>query len=253
MVYEEHNKKRNMGKVLDICCCEGGAGVGYHRAGYEVYGIDLAGKFKKRYPFPFLHEDGLVAIRALIEGGSLTFSNGETLSLRDFSMIHASPPCQGYTLGNAGRSTRWPKLIPDFRELLQQTGAPYVIENVRGAQSEMLSPIGLCGCMFNLTAVDEDGETIHLHRLRLFETNWALEIPRECDHSGHTWVAGAYGGARRDKYEAKFIRKGGYVPRNKDVVKSLLGVKHEMTWNGLFESVPPAYTEWIGQQLKGCD
>jgi hypothetical protein len=30
---------------------------------------------------------------------------------------------------------------------------------------------------------------------------------------------------------------------------ALLGVEHNMTWNGLFECLPPAYTEWIGNQL----
>ena len=46
-----------------------------------------------------------------------------------------------------------------------------------------------------------------------------------------------------------YVRKGGYVPPNKDVVKALLGVEHDMTWNGLFECIPPAYAEHIGRQL----
>jgi hypothetical protein len=62
-------------------------------------------------------------------------------------------------------------------------------------------------------------------------------------------VAGAYGGARRDKHEAKYVRKGGYVPPNKDVVKRLMGIEHGMTWSGVFESLPPAYTHYIGTQL----
>ncbi len=36
------------------------------------------------------------------------------------------------------------------------------------------------------------------------------------------------------------------MPREKSVVQRLLGIEHDMTWNGLFECVPPAYTEWIG-------
>src|SRR5690606_30549276 len=103
--------------------------------------------------------------------------------------------------------------------------------------------------MFDLTALDDDGITLHLQRARLFETSFGLEAPRPCDHSAHEWVAGAYGGARRDKYEAKYVRKGGYVPPDKNVVKALLGIDHNMTWNGLFECIPPAYTEWLGKQL----
>jgi hypothetical protein len=77
----------------------------------------------------------------------------------------------------------------------------------------MVDPVALCGCMFDLSTIDTDGIRIHLKRERLFETNWGLTAPQPCDHAGIEWFAGAYGGARRDKYEAKYVRKGGYVPR----------------------------------------
>ncbi len=240
-------------KVLDLFCCEGGAGVGYARAGYKVYGVDMM-KNGKRYPFAFLKGDALKVLEILLSGGMLTFTHKdgstETLALDDFDLIHASPPCQGYTRGNAGRETAWPRLIGPVRDLLAGTGLPYVIENVKDAEPEMILPVLLCGCMFDLTTVDTDGVTLHLQRARLFETNFSLAKPRECDHSDHEWVAGAYGGARRDKYEAKYVRKGGYVPKDKGVVKALLGVEHDMTWNGLFESIPPAYTEYIGTAAR---
>lgn len=222
-------------RILDLFCCEGGAAVGYHRAGFEVVGVDLEQRFAKRYPFEFHAADALEFVKA----------HGH-----EFDAIHASPPCQAYTRGNAGRVTSWPRLIEPVRELLVQTGLPYVIENVKDAGPELVSPVGLCGCMFGLATEDTDGVRIHLQRLRLFETSWGLTAPGPCDHSDHEWVAGAYGGARRDKYEAKYVRKGGYVPRDKAVVKRLLGIEHDMTWNGLYESVPPAYTEWIGLQLR---
>lgn len=221
-------------KLLDLFCCEGGAGVGYDRAGFDVTGVDMAAKFSKRYPFEFHAGDALEFIAD---------------HAHEYDAIHASPPCQAYSRGNAGRITSWPKLIAPVRELLDQTGLCYVIENVKDAGPEMVNPVGLCGCMFGLSTIDTDGVTIHLQRLRLFETNWGMTAPRPCDHSAHEWVAGAYGGARRDKYEAKYVRKGGYVPRDKDVVKRLLGIEHDMTWNGLFECIPPAYSEHIGSQL----
>ena len=222
-------------RILDLFCCQGGAAVGYDRAGFEVVGVDLEQRFAKRYPFEFHAADALEFVKA----------HGH-----EFDAIHASPPCQAYTRGNAGRVTSWPRLIEPVRELLVQTGLPYVIENVKDAGPELVSPVGLCGCMFGLATEDTDGVRIHLQRLRLFETSWGLTAPGPCDHSDHEWVAGAYGGARRDKYEAKYVRKGGYVPRDKAVVKRLLGIAHDMTWNGLYESVPPAYTEWIGLQLR---
>lgn len=242
-----------MRAVLDLFSCEGGAAVGYRQAGYEPYGVDMQAKYSKRYPGPgFYSGDALETLRDLIDGKHIEFSTATgsiSMRLEDFDLIHASPPCQGYSRGNAGRATNWPRLIPDVRALLRETNKPYVIENVKDAGSEMIDPTALCGCMFDLSTTDTDGETIHLQRLRLFETNFDLRAPRACDHSAHKWVAGAYGGARRDKYEAKYIRKGGYVPREKAVVSALLGIPHEMTWNGLFESLPPAYTRWVGQSL----
>lgn len=241
-------------RVLDLFCCEGGGAEGYAKAGFKVYGVDMAAKFKKRYPYAFRADDALCVLRCLISGEGVEFTSPdgttETLFLTDFDLIHASPPCQAYTRGNAGRVTNWPKLIHPVRDLLQQTGKPYVIENVRDAESELVNPTWLCGCMFDLKTVDTDGVTIHLQRVRLFETNWDLHAPRECDHSEHEWVAGAYGGARRDKYEAKYVRKGGYVPKEKAVVKALLGIDHDMTWNGLFECIPPVYTEHIAKSLN---
>lgn len=221
-------------RLLDLFCCEGGAAAGYIRAGWDVDGVDLEHRFAKRYPGRFYAGDALEFVR----------THGHL-----YDAIHASPPCQGYSRGNAGRETKWPKLIPATREALEWTGLPFVIENVKDAGPEMVDPLGLCGCMFDLSTVDTDGVTIHLQRLRMFETNWGLTAPGPCDHAAHEWVAGAYGGARRDKYEAKYVRKGGYVPREKSVVQRLLGIEHDMTWNGLFECVPPAYTEWIGTQL----
>ena len=243
-------------RLLDLFCCEGGAGVGYARAGWDVTGVDMDANRAKRYPFEVHVGDALAFVR----------DHGH-----EYDAIHASPPCQGYTRGNAGRETSWPKLIPEVRELLDDTGLPYVIENVKDAGPEMLNPIALCGCMYGLSVRDyscaattreeitdhvlsgacnvRQGVEVHLQRLRLFETNWDLRAPRPCDHSAHEWVAGAYGGARRDKYEAKYVRRGGYVPPEKDVVKALLGIEHDMTWNGLFECIPPAFTEHIGAQL----
>jgi DNA (cytosine-5)-methyltransferase 1 len=221
-------------RLLDLFCCEGGAAVGYQRAGFDVDGVDMERRFGKRYPGRFYAGDALEFIRR---------------HAHLYDAVHASPPCQGYTRGNAGRETAWPRLIPEVRAALQLVGVPFVIENVKDAGPHMVDPVALCGCMFNLSTTDTDGVRIHRQRLRLFETSFAAAAPRACDHSQHEWVAGAYGGARRDKYEARYVRKGGYVPREKTVVQRLLGIEHDMTWKGLFESIPPAYTEHIGLQL----
>lgn len=220
-------------KLLDLFCCEGGASMGYHRAGFDVHGVDLFEDYsQKRYPFPSTKGDVFEILDHSIDLG--------------YDAIAASPPCQRYSITNAARQADYPDLIEPTREALQATGLPYVIENVVGAP--LIEPVELCGCMFDLKAVDDDGIMLHLQRARLFESNVPISAPRPCDHSDHEWVGGCYGGARRDKYEAKYVRKGGYVPPNKAVVEAYMGIDW-MTWKGLHQSIPPAYTQHIGQQL----
>lgn len=219
-------------KLLDLFCCEGGASMGYHRAGFDVTGVDLFEDYsQKRYPFESIKGDWRMTL---------------DLIHSDYDVIVASPPCQRYSITNAARQHDYPDLIGPVRDVLSWLGRPYVIENVVGAP--LIDPVELCGCMFDLKAVDDDGITLHLQRARLFESNMDISAPRPHDHSEHEWVGGCYGGARRDKYEAKYVRKGGYVPPNKKVVEEYMGIDW-MTWKGLHQSIPPAYTEHIGRQL----
>jgi len=224
--------------MLETHGCQGGAHAGYVRAGWTVDGVDNKPAHARYYPGRLIIADAATYIR---EHG------------HEYDAIHTSPPCQWYTRGNAkGRATgnsRWHRSIPEIRDALLSTGKPYVIENVADAGWDMRDPVTLCGCQFGLSTIDTDGVRIHLQRKRLFETNWGMTAPRPCNHDGITQWAGAYGGARRDKHEARHVRRGGYVPPDKAVVMALLGVEHAMTWEGLYECLPPAYTEHIGTQL----
>lgn len=225
-------------RLLDLCACEGGATAGYMRAGWDVTAVDLnASRLRYNPAQEVVHADAVAYL--------------EEYAWR-FDAVHISPPCQWYTAGrraHRGKPSRWERSIPPLREAVLAAGLPYVLENVKDAGWDMRDPITLCGCMFDLKTVDTDGVLLHLQRPRLFESSFGLVAPRACDHSDHEWVGGAYGGARRDKYEARYVRKGGYVPPDKTVVSALLGVAHDMTWNGLYESVPPAYTEHVGRIL----
>lgn len=256
---------------LDLYCCEGGASKGFTRAGYVMYGIDLFPKFKKRYPYAFAAMDALAALTLLIAGGKIAFTHKdgtvEWLGLEDFDFIHTSPPCQGYTIATTGNPlarAKHQRLIAATRELLIQTGLPWIIENVEQALDQMNDPVLLCGRMFDLHAQDEDGEHLVLDRHRLFETNFPIEAPEHEPH-GNEQVAGVYGGSRRakrkpgetlaevaprDRYAAKHERKGGYVPRSRRVQEDLLGIDW-MTMKGMQESLPPVYTEWVGRNLIG--
>lgn len=249
-------------KLLDLFCGEGGAGMGYNRAGWDVYGVDNEPKRAKFYPFPVHVGDALEAFSTLLDGQAIGFRHAdgmvEWLTLDQFILKHASPPCQGYSRGTVAlpdRLDRYDRLIAAMRDLLNEAGGPWVIENVMGARSELQAPFMLCGRMFGLTAVDDDGTPLVLDRHRLFETSTdvMLEVipPVHPRHDPQLQVAGVYGGARRDKREAREVRKGGYVPPSIDVLKALIGADW-MSEQGLFLSIPPAYSEWIGRQLIGA-
>lgn len=224
--------------LLDLFCGEGGAAMGYWRAGFDVFGVDNNATRLRHYPFQSHKGD---AIEYLLAHG------------HEYDAIHASPPCTGYTRGTAAipdRMERYDRLIGATREALEIVGRPYVIENVEDARKELKVPIMLCGRMFGLGALDDDGTPLVLDRHRLFEPGgefW-FEPPLHGVHDRDVQVAGAYGGARRDKVEARTIRKGGYVPGSLDVLRALVGANW-MTEQGCFLSIPPAYTFHIGRHL----
>lgn len=213
-------------KILDLFCCAGGAGLGYHHAGFHVTGVDI--DEQPRYPFTF--------IRADVMGLDLAF-------LRSFDAIHASPPCQGYTEMVAPGTVGAPRLIAAVRDKLDAAGRPYIIENVEGARSEMRGPVMLCGTMFDLGV---DGYELQRHRL--FESNIPISAPRNCDHRGP--VVGVYGGharCRSTKYGGRGT-KDTWPRGHKGTAAAAMGI----TWATLAEmseAIPPAYTEHLGRQL----
>jgi DNA (cytosine-5)-methyltransferase 1 len=236
-------------QLLDLFCGQGGAAAGYINAGYEVTGVDIA-NHSARYPGNFIQGD---ALAFLAQFG------------HEFDAIHASPPCQGYSIATAGNPearAKHKRLIAATRELLALTGKPWVIENVAQARSQMVDPIMLCGRMFFLGADDADGEWLTLDRHRLFESNVPLWAPTHPTH-GNEQVGGVYGGSRRakripgeplwmvaprDRHAARVERGGGYVPRSKSVQQNLLGIDW-MTVKGMQESIPPVYAQHVGMRL----
>jgi len=157
-------------RLLDLFSKAGGASMGYHRAGFEVVGVDI--KKQKRYPFEFIQADVL----EILDNQSF---------LNQFDVIAASPPCQTHSitqhLRNAqGKSTNKVDLIPQTRAALQSWGGVYVIENVPGAP--LINPIILCGSSFNLK----------VRRHRQFESNVQL-TGLTCDHKTQGRPVGVYG------------------------------------------------------------
>ena len=170
---------------------------------------------QKNYPFEFVQADAMA------------------FDLSGFDVIHASPPCQRYTqLGTREDLSHYPDLVDETRKRLQASGKPWVIENVPG--SPLRNPIVLCGGMFGLRS----------YRHRLFESSEPLTAP---EHKPHTVRVNRRGENRREHWS-----KGGFLTITGDVGTycgpEAMGIDW-MTGNELSQAIPPAYTEWIGNQL----
>lgn len=227
-------------RLLDTFSGEGGAGKGYMDAGFCVTAVDNVQRRLDNYPNQCSGGERICgdAIEFILTHG------------REFAAGHGSPTCTGYSRGTAAipdRFDRYDRLIPATRAAFQAAGIPYVIENVADARPELRNPVLLCGRMFGLSATDDDGTPLVMDRHRLFETSFLLMAPQHEKHDRSLQVAGSYGGARRDKDEARYVRKGGYVP-SVEVQRELLGTPW-MSEKGCQLSIPPAYTEFIGEQL----
>ena len=196
--------------------------MGYHRAGFdEIVGVDI--KPQKNYPFEFVQADAL------------------EYPLGGFDLIHASPPCQKFSpIGKMHRSKipkkPRPDLITPIRNLLKKSGIPYVIENVPGAP--LKNPVRLCGSSF----------TLGVRRHRLFESNISLS-GSECDHRSIPEIFGVYGD-HPERCRVRTDGKGGNINRapTLEVGQKAMGIDW-MLWKELTQSIPPAYTEFIGKQL----
>ena len=208
-------------RLLDLFCGAGGAAMGYHRAGFEVVGVDI--EPQPRYPFEFHLADAM------------------TFPLDGFDAIHASPPCQDHSalavLNNVPRGTGW--MLAAIRARLQAWGGPYVIENVMGAQ--MPGSLVLCGSEFGLRTRTEKHGEVWLKRHRQFESNLFLFGAGGCNCYGKLTVP-VYGrGAGGNRVN---MRGPGVAQASRDV----MGIDW-MTRKELDQAIPPAYTQFIGEQL----
>lgn len=202
-------------RLLDLFCGAGGAAVGYHRAGFDVVGVDLAPQ--PHYPFEFHRADAL------------------EYPLGGYDAVHASPPCQKFTIAQNARknAAAHPDLIAPTRARLAAAGVPYVIENVKRAP--LINPVELCGTAFGLGA-----EGFELRRHRLFECTFAVMVS-PCWHRQP--AAPVFGhNAGRDFYR----RHGrGF---NAAAKAAAMGIDW-MTRDEVSEAIPPAFTEHIGGYL----
>lgn len=201
--------------------------LGYARAGFEVVGADK--DWQPAYPFSFMEQDALDVLDDLLDG-----------RLIHFDAIHASPPCQAYSVLQKRTKRLYPKLIEPTRERLKATGLPYVIENVEGAP--LVDPVMLCGTMF---------PGLRVLRHRLFESNVPLTAPPHGRHPlvfTHDKRKAHYGKLDQDASFVQVTGGGNCTMRNALDAMSL-SLNDNRTKRELNEGIPPAYTQHIGVQL----
>jgi DNA (cytosine-5)-methyltransferase 1 len=227
-------------RLLDLFCGAGGAAMGYSRAGFDVVGVDIAPQ--PRFPFAFVQ------------------ANAMTYPLEGFDAIHASPPCQRYSTMTRGlwKDREHPDLIAATRERIRAAGVPYVIENVENARRLLIEPVKLCGTMFGLGT--KEGNQLRRHRY--FECSFGYLMTPPCQHNAYSAVP-VYGGGQDGDYHTPRRKpktigvwghaggssaRDGLVQFNTAARREAMGIDW-MTGDELSESIPPAYTEFIGAAL----
>lgn len=218
-------------RLLDLFCGAGGCAVGYHRAGFDVVGVDIA--LQPRYPFAFIHDDAVTVLDWLIAGALPEIPQAP--SLASFDAIHASPPCQRWTRAqNASKnSDAHPDLVTPIRELLKDIGLPYVIENVQGAPLDHPAAV----CMSHL--LKHDG--FELRRHRYFETSFPM-MSLGCGCGSYP-AAPVFGHSAGRDWRRRHGRDFGAADK-----AAIMGIDW-MNRNEVAEAVPPAFTEFIGGYL----
>jgi len=211
-------------RIADLFCGAGGVGMGLHRAGFEVVGYDLAPQ--PNYPFEFHQQDAL------------------DVDLSGFDAVWASPPCQFYSrlrhLPWLRNRIYW-RSIPPTREYVLVSGLPYIIENVEDARWDMENPSVLCGMALGMP----------LYRHRAFESPFLVLAPPHVKHtqviaSGRASLAKRRHGNQGFKEISRNSSAGHVVGVER--IRKVMGIDW-MTRNELAQAIPPAYSEFLGEQL----
>lgn len=207
-------------RALDLFCCAGGAGMGLHRAGFDVVGVDI--EHKSRYPFAFHQADAL------------------TFPTDGFDFIWASPPCQKHTCANnRDAKGRHKDDIPDTRAKLEKSGSVWCIENVPGAP--IRADLVLDGTMF---------PDLRVIRRRHFELNFPAPFALGFTTKG---LVGANGWSSvTDGDNSSHVRaariKAGLPHRDSNSKRARdMGIDWHTNRHDLGEAIPPAYSEFIGR------
>lgn len=204
-------------KALDLFSGQGGATRGLQLAGYHVTGVDIE-------PQPHYIGD------AFYQGDAFEWLARD---LSDFSLIWASPKCQGHSvLTPTAYKSNHEIQLPRVLDMLRAQPIPYIVENVEGTQRYMRDPIKLCGSMFGLQ--------IQRHRWFELGNTSAFFLLPPCNHSEPPVLIS--GTTRR-------LVNGKRHEFSKTDCENAAGIDW-MSKTGLDQAIPPAYAKFLAEQIQ---
>jgi DNA (cytosine-5)-methyltransferase 1 len=206
-------------RLLDLFCGAGGCSVGYERVGFDVVGVDIMPQ--PNYPFAFIQHDALAFLEDMLAW------RGQP---HGFDAIHASPPCQAFTAARVIHNREHADLLTPTRELLKKTDLPWVIENVPGAP--MRKDLVLCGTQFDGLASD-NGQLLRHRWFEFSDPSIAPTLVPPCRH---------------DRPTISVFGHGGHIYHGVEDWRVVMGIDW-MKRDELAQAIPPAYTEFVGEQL----
>lgn len=229
--------------ALDICCRKGGATVGLQRAGFYVIGVDI--EPQPGYPGDeFIQADGLDVLGNMVRG--ISWALGKMRP----ALIWQSWPCQE---ANTARNTNVKRgiadnhrqFIPEARELSEQIGIPYVLEQPTSSRKGTIRrDLTLCMDMFK-----GDMPPPWVMKHRSFELGcWPSPMPDlwrvHPKHAGR--VRGWRHGEFFDGPYVAAYGKGGGKGTTEEIAHAM-----RIDWMtdrfDLCEAIPPAFSEYIGR------
>lgn len=257
-----------MKKALDLFCGAGGATKGLQRAGFHVTGVDIS-------PQPRYCGD--------------IFSQADAMEfpLGGYDFIWASPPCQRYTAGAKkwGTQDGHPDLIAPIRSRLLANGVPFVIENVETARPWLVDPVMLCGTQFGLGVFRHrlfecrkpgsllnlrvtpcemckccDEFACNIHQAHVCDCpcppieEWGFYDPygkitiNQLPHPRHDGRIGDGKYMTVTGHSGGSSKRDGWKNGNTEQAKIAMGIDW-MTWAEMAESIPPAFSEFIGRRV----